>query len=83
MEGNEKYIVRFRVEGQEAWREVLKKDTKLHYLGEESEYQRFDILETTFYYVEKSWLRMEQRGYRVEVSYVIFASKVSKLSKKF
>lgn len=83
MEGNEKYIVRFRVEGQEAWREVSKKDTKLHYLGEKSEYQRFDIIETTSYYVEKRWFREDRKLCSIETSYKIFVSPDSCFPKEF
>ena len=83
LEDENAYLVRIEIDGKQQWTKSPKNRTKIHYLEEQTQYQRFDILETTFYYVEKSWLRMEQRGYRVEVSYVIFASKVSKLSKKF
>lgn len=83
LEDENAYLVRIEIDGQQQWGKIPRNRTKIHYLEEQTQYQRFDILETTFYYVEKSWLRMEQRGYRVEVSYVICASKVSKLSKKF
>lgn len=83
LEDETSYLLRIEVDGQQQWGKIPRNRTKIHYLEKQTQYQRFDILETTFYYVEKSWLRMEQRGYRVEVSYAIFASKVSKLSKEF
>lgn len=83
LEDENAYLVRIEIDGQQQWGKVPRNRTKIHYLEEQTQYQRFDILETTFYYVEKRWLRMEQRGYRVEVFYAIFASKVSKPSKEF
>ena len=82
LEDENAYLVRIEIDGKQQWTKSPRNRTKIHYL-DETQYQRFDILETTFYYVEKRWLRMEQRGYRVEVFYAIFASKVSKLSKEF
>ena len=82
MEGNEKYIVRFRVEGQEAWREVSKRETKLHYL-EKAEYQRFDIIETTSYYIEKRCFRENRKLCSIETSYKIFVSPDSYFPKEF
>lgn len=83
LEDENAYLVRIEIDGKQEWAKIPRNRTKIHYLDEKTQYQRFDILETTFYYVEKRWLRMEQRGYRVEVFYAIFASKVSKLSKEF
>ena len=82
LEDENAYLVRIEIDGQQQWAKIPRNRTKIHHLGEQTQYQRFDILETTFYYVEKRWLRMEQKGYRVEVFYAIFASKVSKPSKK-
>lgn len=81
LEDETSYLLRIEVDGKEEWGKVPKSRTRIHFLKEETQYQRIDIIETTLYYVEKRWLRREQRGYRVEVSYVIFASKVSKLEK--
>ena len=82
LEDENAYLVRIEIDGQQKSAKIPRNRTKIHHMGEQTQYQRFDILETTFYYVEKRWLRMEQIGYSVEVFYAIFASKVSKPSKK-
>ena len=81
LEDETSYLLRIEVDGQQQWGKIPRNRTKIHYLEKQTQYLRIDIIETTLYYVEKRWLRREQRGYRVEVSYVIFASKVSKLEK--
>ena len=83
LEGNKTYIVKFKLGEQEAWREVSKEESKLYNLGEESEYQRFDIIETTSYYIERRWFRGNKKLCRIETNYKIFVSPNRKFPKKF
>lgn len=83
LEGKETYVVKFKLNGQEAWRKVSKEDTDIKHLGNQSEYQRFDIIETTSYYVEKRWFREDRKLCRIETSYKIFVSPDSYFPKEF
>ncbi len=80
LEAEKCYLVRIEIDGQEEWGEVPKNKSNLHWLGEQLAYQRFDIVDRTFYYVEKRWRWEDKKYYKVETTFDIFLTRITKVT---
>ena len=83
LEDENAYLVRIEIDGKQEWAKIPRNRTKIHYLDEKTQYQRFDIIETTSYYIEKRCFRENRKLCSIETSYKIFVSPDSYFPKEF